>query len=204
MPGGRRPVIGLAGGIGAGKSTVARMLADLGCVVADSDVLARQALGDPAIRDALLRWWGPQVLSGSGQIDRAAVARIVFARPPERRRLESVVHPWVESRRRALFQRAPRDAPALVIDAPLLFEAGVDRACDAVVFVEADRDTRVGRLAESRGWDEQELSKREDLQRPLDEKQARADYVISNTGDLDALTEQVRRTLSEIVQPHRS
>lgn len=91
-----------------------------------------------------------------------------------------------------------------MIDAPLLFEAGVDRACDAVVFVEADRDTRVRRLAESRGWDEQELSKREDLQRPLDEKQARADYVISNTGDLDALTEQVRRTLSEIVQPHRS
>jgi dephospho-CoA kinase len=131
------------------------------------------------------------------------VAAIVFDRPEELKRLELVVHPWVQARRRALFEQAPADACALVIDAPLLFEAGLDAECDAVIFVDADRGARLARVADRRGWDPAELGKREDSQLPLDEKRARSDYVISNNGDLQVLAEQVHRILNEIVQHRR-
>ncbi len=208
MAAGSHKTIGLAGGIGAGKSTVARILADLGCLVVDSDALGREALGDPAIRDTLVGWWGQGILDAQGRIDRAAVARIVFSSPQQRKRIESIVHPWIEARRRVMFEQAAhdheRDTPALVIDAPLLFEAGVDKQCDVVLFVEAGRDTRLARLASSRGWDGEQVSKREESQLALDEKRTRSDIVITNNGDLRALTEQVRRALYEIVQPRRS
>jgi dephospho-CoA kinase len=197
---GSPPIIGLAGGIGSGKSAVADILARLGCVVCNADSLAREALRQPEIRDEIVRWWGREVLDDAGEVDRPAVAAIVFGRPEERKRLESVVHPWVQSRRKALFEQAPADARALVIDAPLLFEAGLDAECNAVIFVDADRARRLARVADRRGWDEHELSKREDSQLPLDDKRARSDYVISNNGDLQALAEQVRRTLNEIVR----
>ncbi|MHC4218892.1 MAG: dephospho-CoA kinase [Planctomycetota bacterium] len=195
-----RPVIGLAGGVGAGKSAVAAILSRLGCLVCNSDDLAREALRDPAIRTELVGWWDRDILDEAGEIDRAAVARIVFSRPVELKRLESLVHPWIEARRKALFEQAPVDACALVIDAPLLFEAGLDAECDAVIFVDADLETRLARVAEGRGWDEQELGKREDSQLPLDDKRARSDYVVSNNGDLRTLSEQVHRTLNEIIE----
>ena len=203
MPSSSKPIIGITGGIGAGKSTVARILSELGCFVVDSDDLARQALLDPIVVETLVQWWGREILDPQRQIDRRAVAKIVFARPDERKRLESLVHPWIEKRRLAMFAAAPDTAPALVIDAPLLVEAGIDEQCDAVVFVNSDRSTRLDRLAQNRGWSEQELNQREESQLPLDAKRTRADYVIDNDGDLTSLTEQIRRTLHEIVQSHR-
>ncbi len=196
-------IIGLTGGIGAGKSAVARELGELGCFVVNSDDLAREALCDQAVHTTLVQWWGEGILAPDRRIDRRAVARIVFARPAERERLESLVHPWIEKRRQAMFRSAPHEAPALVIDAPLLIEAGVDRQCDVVIFVEADRTRRLARLAGKRGWSEQEMNQREESQLPLDGKRIRADYVIDNNGDLRSLTGKVRRTLSEIVQSHR-
>ena len=204
MASGTTPTLGLAGGIGSGKSTVAAILAELGCFVSDSDAAAREALQDGSIRDEIVSWWGQGVLDEAGAIDRGEVAKIVFARPRERRRLESLVHPWIETRRRQLFEQASPDARALVIDAPLLFEAGLDRECDAVIFVDTDRDRRMSRLSDTRGWDEAELTKREESQLPLDDKRARSDYVVINNGDLDELSEQVRRILNELTQPHRS
>ena len=203
MPSSSKPIIGITGGIGAGKSTVAGILSELGCFVVDSDDLARQALLDPIVVETLVQWWGREILDPQRQIDRRAVAKIVFARPDERKRLESLVHPWIEKRRLAMFAAAPDTAPALVIDAPLLVEAGIDEQCDAVVFVNSDRSTRLDRLAQNRGWSEQELNQREESQLPLDAKRTRADYVIDNDGDLTSLTEQIRRTLHEIVQSHR-
>ncbi len=203
MPSLPKPIIGLTGGIGAGKSAVARVLGELGCFVVNSDDLAREALCDPAVHKTLVQWWGEGILAPDRRIDRLSVARIVFVRPAERERLESLVHPWIEKRRLAMFRTAPDEAPALVIDAPLLIEAGVDRQCDAVIFVEADRTRRLARLAEKRGWSEQEMNQREESQLPLDAKRIRADYVIVNNGDLRSLTGQVRRTLREIVQSHR-
>lgn len=197
------PVIGLAGGIGAGKSAVARILAELGCVVSDSDAQARAALRDPQIKSAILKWWGERVLDRQGEVDRGAVAQIIFADPAERRRLESIVHPWIEARRSELFGQAKPDARALVIDAPLLLEAGLEKACDAVIFVDADRGTRLARVAADRGWPPQELAKREQSQLPLDVKRRRADYTVLNNGDLSELKLQVRRVLDQIVDSCR-
>lgn len=199
-----RPVIGITGSIGAGKSTVAKILADLGCVVCHSDQLGRAALEDPMVREILLSWWGTAILDHTGAIDRGRVAAIVFADPAERRRLEGLTHPWIEARRRALFADAPPETPALVIDAPLLIEAGLDRACDAVIFVDAPRDVRLERVRRSRDWDDAELARREDSQLPLDAKRSRADHVVRNDGTPDDLVARVRTILTDIVESRRA
>ncbi len=198
------PIIGLAGGIGSGKTEVARILAELGCVVADSDALGREVLDEDEVREQLVGWWGGGILDDAGRIDRSAVARIAFGDPDERRRLERLTHPRIESGRKAIFDSAPADAPALVIDAPLLLEAGLETECDAVIFIDASRETRAGRVARTRGWDEGELRRREDSQLPLDVKRARADYVVENDGGLSGLTDRVRRVLRDIVESCRN
>lgn len=198
----RQPVIGLIGGIGAGKSAVARLLAQLGCVVSHSDHEGRMALQDPVIRETLVSWWGSDILDEDGEVDRGAVARIVFSNQAERRRLEGLTHPWIHARRSALFEGAPPETPALVIDAPLLLEAGLDRECEAVIFVDAPPELRLERVRAGRGWDEEELARREESQLPLDEKRARADYVIENHGDMASLAEQVHSVLHEILRRH--
>ncbi len=200
----RKPIIGLAGGIGSGKTEVARILDGLGCVVADADAIARQALREPEVRDTLVGWWGDDVLGADGEIDRAAVASIAFGDPHERRRLEALVHPRVAARSRELFDAAPPEAPALVIDAPLLFETGLDSECDAVVFVDADEAIRRERVVGSRGWEAAEIARREESQLPLDQKRARADYILRNNGKLSELTAGVRHLLRTIVGSCRS
>jgi dephospho-CoA kinase len=184
-PGARRPVvIGTAGAIGAGKSRVAAEFGRLGAVVIDSDREAKHALDRPEVRDALASWWGPRVLGADGRVDRKAVAEIIFADPAERRRLEELVHPIVRRSRVAAIQEATlARAPAVVIDAPLLFEAGVDAECDVVVFVDAPADVRRRRVRESRGWDNAELARREAHQLDPAEKRRRSAYVLNNDGD---------------------
>ena len=199
----RVPLIGIAGGIGAGKSSVARILGELGCVVSESDAAARAALHEPHIRDELVRWWGSGIVNPQGAIDRSAVASIVFSNPGERRRLERLTHPWIEARRKELFARAPADAPALVIDAPLLFEAGLDSECDAVIFVDSSRSNRLQRVAADRHWNDAELDIREQSQLALDEKRSRADYIVTNDGDWSELKAQVRGVLQQIVATSR-
>lgn len=198
-------VLGLAGGIGAGKSEVARQLAALGCVVVDSDVEARAALDRPDVRETLVRWWGPDVVGEDGRVDRGRVAEIVFRAPAERERLEGLIHPLVRSRRADLITRARgASARAAVIDAPLLFEAGVDAECDAVIWVEASRATRVGRVVRTRGWTEAELDRREKAQWPIERKRGKCRYEISNDdeGDLRSRVEAVlERALSELSGP---
>ena len=202
------PNLGLTGGIASGKSTVARILRDEGCVVADSDELARQAYNDPEIRAQLLAWWGDRVRECHAchappdgmppPIDRGAVAEIVFASPSERARLEALVHPWIAKRREAILAAAPAGTRALVIDAPLLHEAGLTGRCDRVIFVETPEETRVSRARAARGWGVAELARREAAQWPLDRKRALADHVIRNDGDPASLRAQVRAVLDEV------
>ncbi len=189
---GQVSVVGLVGGIGSGKSTVARELAARGCRVIDSDATAREILLRPPVRDELVRWWGAGITDSAGQIDRSQVARIVFADPAQRARLEALVHPLIHQDRAAIIQRVRESGGGIVvIDAPLLFEAGVDAECDAVVFVDAPRAVRLDRVR-SRGWNEQELDRRERAQMPLEEKRRRSGPVIDNAGDLESLERQVR------------
>ncbi|MBS0192518.1 MAG: dephospho-CoA kinase [Phycisphaerales bacterium] len=197
-PAPKRPfVIGLVGGIGAGKSAVAAALAQRGALVLDSDKQAKSMLDTPRVREELVRWWGPGVVS-EGAIDRKKVADIVFSNPSERRRLEGLVHPLLkEGRAAALADAARREIAIAVIDAPLLLEAGVDQECDAVVFVDAPLEARLARV-QSRGWDQGELDRREKAQLPLAEKRARSRFVVSNHGPREDLQRQVDTLLGEI------
>jgi len=194
-------VIGIAGGIGSGKSEVSRALADFGCVVTHSDEDVREVLRRQDVRDTLVKWWGPAVLGSDGEIDRAAVAKIVFANEDSRHRLEAFVHPIVDEQRKKVWTEAARKGPvtAFVVDAPLLFEAGLDLKCDAVIFVDADEATRRERVKARRGWDAEELKRREKNQWPLETKRERSDYVIVNQGNVAELRRRVRLTLDEIL-----
>lgn len=197
----RKPVIGLVGGIGAGKSWVARQFAALGCAVFDADAVAQRVLDEPEIRQVLVNWWGPGVVGVDGRVDRAAVARIVFEQPEALERLEGLVHPRVLQERRRLIQEWQRDPSvvAIVDDTPLLMEKGLDRECDVIVYVAAEESVRRRRLALQRGWSAGELERREKRQLALDMKARRADYCIDNSTDDSCCFEQVRWILSQII-----
>jgi dephospho-CoA kinase len=196
-----KPVIGIAGGIGSGKSFVARLFGESGCAVVDSDAQVRAAYRDPAIRGTIRQWWGDGMFLADGEINRPAVAKKVFGDETERRRLERLIHPWVAEARRREMSAAAEDPQvvAYVWDTPLLFEAGLDGECDAVVFVDAPFEQRLGRVRQARGWDEAELLRREKSQWPLDKKRRISDYVVTNTADADDARGQVREVLSRIL-----
>jgi dephospho-CoA kinase len=197
----RKPIIGIVGGIGSGKSFIARCFAEAGCHVIDSDAQVRAAYNDPAVIETLRQWWGPQVMLPTGQVDRAFIARTVFSDAGQRLRLEQLLHPLVNAtREREMAQWA--DDPGLlafVWDTPLLLEAGLAGACDAIVFVDAPLDQRLRRVRETRRWEPDELQKRENLQWPLDKKREIADYVLSNTADAARVRDQVRDLLPQIL-----
>jgi len=195
-----KPVIGLLGAPGSGKSTVARALAAEGCAVIDADRLSHEVLEEPDVVEQLRQWWGEAVIGPDGLPDRGAIGRIVFHDTGQRRRLEGLVHPRVHARRRRLRSAYGRDPAvrAVVEDMPLLLEKGLDGQVDALVFVEAPRDQRLRRLADSRGWDAAELDRREKSQVPLDTKRARADYVIDNRDGAD-LKSAARRLLDDFL-----
>lgn len=197
----RKPVIGIIGGIGAGKSTVARMFQKLGCAVIDADALAREVLQEPAVAAELARWWGPDVLDEQGQVRRDVVARKVFSDEQELRRLEALVHPQVHARRHELRKRYEADPAvvAIIEDCPLLLERGLQGECDRVLMVRASRENRLKRL-ERRGWDAAELDRRESRQLSLDIKAQSADDVLDNDAGEEVVFEHVRRVLSAILQ----
>jgi dephospho-CoA kinase len=201
-----KPIIGIAGGIGSGKTYIARLLGELGCLVIEADALVREAYDDPAIRAALRTWWGGDVFDPRGQVNRSAIAQRVFNHPSERIKLEQLLHPWVDARRAVLQEEAPAETVAFVWDTPLLFETGLNARCDAVVFVDVPQEIRVMRVKAQRGWDEAELLRRENLQLPLDKKRQISDYVLTNSAVVaqtapmaDDTRNQVRLILSRIV-----
>ncbi len=190
-------ILGLIGGVACGKSAVAAALVRRGAVVLNGDELGHQVLREPDIRDALVARWGNGVLAADGQIDRPAVAKIVFARTSagaaERLFLEQLTHPRIRQRMEAAIRQLPDAAvPAIVIDAALLIEAGWSGVCTAIVFVDCPRDERL-RRAKTRGWTEEEFSRREAAQLPINEKRRRADFVIDNSGSLADLESEIER-----------
>lgn len=200
-----KPIIGLAGGIGAGKSLVADCLRQRRCAIIDSDQLARTALGDAGVRGAIVQRFGEQVLDEQDHINRRQLARLVFADARALADLEAFIHPWVHQQRQVQRQAALADAAAVAVveDCPLLFEKGIDRTCDCTLFIMADRALRLERVARSRGWSEAELTAREKNQWQLDIKAARADYVLQNNGDAAACCQQVARLLAQILHQYQ-
>ena len=190
-------VIGLLGGIGSGKSTVARVLAEEGCVVSNADAIVQDLLGRSEILSTLKAWWGPRVMGSEGELDRREIARIVFADPDERARLESLLHPLVEAARQSTFAAAPQ-ARAHVIDAPLLLEAGLADQCDALIFIDTPRSAQIERV-QARGWTTQDLDQRESAQWPLDRKRNHAHHVLVNDGTPAALHRKTTDLLESLV-----
>jgi dephospho-CoA kinase len=194
-----KPVIGLVGGIGSGKSAVARALARRGGALVEADRLGHEALSQPEILQQVRELWGERVLDANGQVDRKKLGAIVFASPVERTKLERVVHPWIGGRIRAAIERHRSD-PAVgfvVLDAAVMLEAGWNRACDKLIYVHAPRPVRVARVLAQRGWNETELMQREIAQWPLTAKATLADAAVDNTCGTEGIEEQVERLLDE-------
>jgi len=196
-------LVGLTGGIGAGKSAVAARLAELGAIVIDSDRLAREVVapGTEGLAE-VVEAFGEGVLAPDGSLDRPAVARLVFGDDAARRRLEAIVHPRVRARAAEIAAAAPSDA-VVVNDVPLLVEAGLAAGFDLVIVVLADASTRVARLARDRGMAEAEARARIAAQATDDQRRAVADVVLHNDGTPDELREAVDRAWREEILPRR-
>jgi len=190
-------LVALTGGIASGKSTVARRLAELGAVVVDADVVAREVVepGTPGLA-RIAEHFGPSVIAADGSLDRAALGALIFADDEARRALNAITHPAVGERSRALFAAALEADPDAVVvyDVPLLVdEHGAGRAgeFDRVIAVSADEETRTRRLIELRGMDEAEARRRIASQAPEEARLAIADDVIDATGTLEHTIAQV-------------
>jgi dephospho-CoA kinase len=179
--------VGLTGGIGSGKSTVARRLGELGAVVIDADRLAREvvAVGTPGL-DAVVRHFGPDILGPDAALDRAALGTVVFADPAARAHLEAITHPLVAARTAELGSRAPREA-VVVHDVPLLVEKQLGAGYHLVLVVDADEDRRVERLTRERGLSEPDARSRIAAQASDEERRAAADVWLDNHGTLAQL-----------------
>ena len=192
-------LVGLTGGIGSGKSTVARLLEKRGAVVFDADLLAREAVepGTPG-HAAVIERFGADVLAPGGELDREALASIVFADPAARRDLEQIVHPEV----RRLFaegSEAYRNTDRVVVfSAPLLVESGMHTAFEILVVVSATVATQIERLMRQRGMSEASIRARIDAQAPLEDKAAAADFLVDNEGSLDELESQVEQLWNDL------
>jgi dephospho-CoA kinase len=192
-----KPIIGIVGGIGSGKSLVAKIFGQLGCLVIDSDAQVTDAYRDPNVLTQLRQWWGDEVFLPDGSVNRKAIGRIVFTDSSQRQNLESLIHPMVSMARNRLMHESANNPQVLayVWDTPLLVETGLDSECDTIVYVEASHSMRLARVAKTRGWHQAELDRRENLQFPLDKKKKISDYVIDNTADADNVRGQVSRLL---------
>jgi dephospho-CoA kinase len=196
--------VGLTGGIGAGKSTVAAELSELGAVVVDADRIAREVVepgtdGLAEVVDA----FGEEVLDDEGRLDRPALGRVVFADDEARTRLNGILHPRIGARTAELIAGAPDDA-VVVHDVPLLVENGMGPAFALVVVVDAPEDVRVARLGETRGMAEDDARARIRAQATEEDRRAAADVWIDNVGDVDEVREQVRELWTERIVPFES
>jgi dephospho-CoA kinase len=190
--------VGLTGGIGAGKSTVARLLAGHGAIVLDADLAAR-AVVEPGTEGLaeVVEAFGPGILRADGSLDRAGLAAVVFADEERRKRLNVIVHPRV---REWMAERAAA-APAgsvVVQDIPLLVEGGLAPLFDFVVVVDAADETRIARLVRDRGMTEAEARARIAAQAPRAQRNAAADRLIDNSGSTEDLVNSVAELWREL------
>lgn len=196
-----KPVIGIVGGIGSGKSFIADLFGELGCLVIKSDQQVYAAYRTTRVIQTIRSWWGNDVFTSDGQVDRTAIATRVFQDPAQRKRLEELIHPIVSQLRDQLMQEAAANPAlrAIIWDTPLLYEVNLDKQCDAVVFVDSPLEIRLKRVRQTRNWDQQQLLQRENSQLGLDKKKNLAQYIVDNTADAAFARRQVETVLSRIL-----
>ncbi len=195
-------LIGLTGGIGSGKTTVATRLKDLGARIVDADKIAREIVepGEPALAELAEAFDG--VLNADGTLNRAELARQAFATPEATEKLNSITHPRIRERTLERFAQARTDGvPVLVYDMPLLIENGEYKKMDHVLVVDAADEIRIDRLVNSRGLDEEDARRRIAAQISREERLAAADSVVDNSGTRDQLLQQVDTFWEQVVTP---
>jgi len=192
--------VGLTGGIASGKSTVATMLGELGCIVVDADrIVSDLYRPGKAGHDALTGEYGGEILLEDGSIDRVRLAEIAFASPESAARLNSLIHPLVIAAQEELIEIERRRGGdrIFVVEATLLLESGGRARFDRIVVVDLDPELQVER-AIARGMDPKDACRRMERQMPRDERLAQADYVIDNSGSLERLEQSVREVFARL------
>lgn len=190
-------IVGILGGVASGKSLVAEEFRNLGAEVLDADQVGHAVLRDPKVVQAATQRWGDAILSDDGQINRSAVAKIVFAPPPEGSEeltfLELLTHPRIGNRLQHLFEQTRQTGATrvVILDAPLMLKAGWDRFCDHILFIDAPRSLRLER-AKNRGWIEADFTAREAAQESLEAKRAASNHIIDNSGTIESTRRQVK------------
>ena len=195
-----KPVIGILGGIGSGKSTIAAEFAKLGCKVIDADRIAHELLDEPVVREKVVGLFGQTVLDSSGKIDREKLAEAAFADDMILESLNRIIHPPVLQRTQELIEKfeSQNQVKAIVLDMPLLAEVGWHKRCDKLIFVNCEKKLRLQR-AKKMGFDENQVKIRENFQISLDNKASLADNTIENNSDFSAIAKQVTGIFSYIV-----
>jgi dephospho-CoA kinase len=194
-------VVGLVGRAGSGKSAVADILAADGATVIEADLVGHEVTDqDPEVRAELAREYGDDVYRPVGRLDRERVAARVFRDPAARARLDRLVHPRLVARLEGRLQgmRARGARGVAVLDAALLLEWGLERACDAVIAVTAPQAEQIRRLVRSRGWTETEARSRLQAQRTDEAFRAAADVTLDNTGSIEDLARSARAAVAAL------
>ena len=192
-------VCGLTGGVGMGKSTAARLLREHGAQVVDTDELARQLVqpGRPALAD-IQAAFGNKVIGPAGELKRAELAKVIFADANARRELEAILHPRIREQWLAQVESWRReDRPLAVVVVPLLFETRAESHFDKIICVACSAAAQRERLL-ARGWTPEQIQQRIAAQMPVEQKIARADFVVWTGGALDAHARQIERILSKL------
>ena len=207
----RVPVIGLVGGVGCGKSHLARLLHEKYPIeIVEGDNAGHQVLTDPRVKESLREAFGEVVFASTGEVNRTQISRLVFGSEPQqqaaRKKLEQIVHPRISEilARQVALARSRPDVEAVILDAAILLEAGWRHICDAVVFIDTPLEKRLERVTKSRGWSRDELRLREESQFPLERKRKEADHVVDNSGDVQVALSQLDTVYSRVLGPNHS
>ncbi len=196
-------MIGIVGGVGAGKSSVVRLIKSLRLHLIDADTIGHAQLRKESIRDAIVQAFGKSVLDQQGQVDRKTLGALVFGQSAEHAnrlsQLNSIVHPAIRSEIHNQIRNAPQDADVIVLDAALLLESGWAAECDAIVMVDTPLPLRQQRVIETRGWSKDEHTRREAAQWSLEKKRAASNCVVDNSGSPEIAAAQMETFLRSVV-----
>jgi dephospho-CoA kinase len=197
----KKPIIGILGGIGSGKSTVTGEFVKLGCKAIDADRVVHQLLEQEPVKKQITASFGNSILDSAGKIDRRKLAEIVFSDSNKLSLLNSIIHPLVLARAEELIEqyKNEQEVKAIVLDMPLLVEVGWEKLCDKLVFVDCKPQIRAERAKKAGVFSKKQFKIRENFQISLDKKQNITDNTIDNNSDFSALVGQVANVFTKVM-----